>query len=214
MLHRRRSFVLGCAALALTTEGGASTAPHPRSSSSAAPSGAAPDVATLLAGPDANAIPLRPDPPTPGRPGDFGFLTGEWRIRNRQRRASGEWLEFDGEATVHAILGGVGSVEELRIPARDFSGMGLRLLDVEQRVWSDYWVNAKSGVLGAAGLTGSFENGAGIFTAEDTVDGVRTIYAGIWDRITPTSCRWRQSASKDGGRTWDTGWLMAWTRVR
>lgn len=42
---------------------------------------------------------------------------------------------------------GIGSVEELRIPARNFSGMGLRLLDVERRLWADHWVNARSGVL-------------------------------------------------------------------
>lgn len=207
----RRGFVAASGLLGLTALVSRSAAASPPEASA----GAAPaNLADLLAGPDANLIPMRPTPPTPGRPGDFAFLAGEWRIRNRQRRATGEWIEFDGEATVHSILAGVGSVEELRIPARDFSGMGLRLLDVEKRVWSDFWVNAKSGVLGGAGLTGGFENGAGIFTAEDTVDGKRTIYAGIWDRITPTGCRWRQSASKDGGRTWDTGWLMAWTRVR
>lgn len=49
-----------------------------------------------------------------------------------------EWIEFDGEATVHAILAGVGSVEELRTPARNFSGLGLRLLDVEKKVWADH----------------------------------------------------------------------------
>jgi photosystem II stability/assembly factor-like uncharacterized protein len=29
------------------------------------------------------------------------------------------------------------------------------------------------------------------------------IYAGIWDRITPAGCRWRQAASDDGGQTWE-----------
>ena len=36
---------------------------------------------------------------------------------------------------------------------------------------------------------------------------------GVWDRITPTSCRWHQSTSKDGGKTWDYNWYMDWTRV-
>lgn len=40
-----------------------------------------------------------------GRPGDFAFLTGEWRIHNRFRE-NGTWIEFPGEATVVAILGG------------------------------------------------------------------------------------------------------------
>lgn len=157
-------------------------------------------------------MPPLPVTPTPGRPGDFAFLTGEWRIHNRSL-VNGEWIEYPGEATVHAILAGIGSVEELRIPARNFSGMGLRMLDVENRVWSDYWVNARSGVVTTPGQTGSFENGAGIFVSDDTVDGVAWKYAGVWDNISPTTCRWRQGSSRDGGATWDQNWIMDWTRV-
>jgi hypothetical protein len=152
--------------------------------------------------------------PTPGKPGDFHFLHGEWRIAHRQRKdANSEWVTFAGEATCWTILKGVGSVEELRIPARDFSGMGLRMLDVEKKVWSDFWVNAKSGVLTTPGMTGSFENGAGIFFTDDPEAGAGVKYAGIWDKITPTSCRWRQASTRDSGRTWEQSWIMDWSRV-
>ena len=65
------------------------------------------------------------------KPGEFDFLNGEWKIHHRRLKnpANNEWDIFEGEATCWSILGGVGSVEELRIPARNFSGMGLRLLD-------------------------------------------------------------------------------------
>lgn len=149
----------------------------------------------------------------PGNAGDFNFLAGEWRISHRRLTAPGQWDEFQGEATVFTILGGVGSVEELRIPARNFSGMGLRLLDVENRVWNDFWVNSRSGVLTTPGQTGGFVNGEGIFGADD-VDGDQPIKVrGIWDRITPTSCRWRQAISRDGGQTWEENWFMDWTRA-
>jgi hypothetical protein len=152
--------------------------------------------------------------PTPGKPGDFDFLAGNWKIRNRQKKAGAkDWEEFPGEATVWTILGGVCSIEELRIPARNFSGMGLRLLDVEKRVWSDYWVNAKSGVLGTEGVKGSFENGAGIFISHDEENGKPVQYRGLWDGITKTFCRWSQASSRDGGKTWEDMWLMEWTRV-
>jgi hypothetical protein len=98
-------------------------------------------------------------------------------------------------------------------PERKFSGMGLRLLDVESKVWSDFWVNARSGVLTTPGATGSFENGVGTFLADD-VDGDRPIKVrGVWDRITPTSCRWHQAISRDGGKTWEGNWFMDWARV-
>lgn len=148
-----------------------------------------------------------------GKPGEFDFLTGQWRITNRRRLADGRWDEYPGEATCWSILGGVVSVEELRIPARQFSGMGLRTLNLDKGVWSDYWVNAKSGVLGEAGLVGGFVDGVGLFDAEDTVDGQRVIYRGQWDRITANSCRWQQMSSRDGGSTWDVSWFMDWTRA-
>lgn len=151
--------------------------------------------------------------PGSGKPGEFDWLTGEWKIANRKLKSPGVWDEYPGEATCYSILGGVAHVEELRIPARDFSGMGLRLLDMEKRVWSDFWVNAKSGVLGAGGLTGGFINGEGIFESEETIDGKHMIYRGVWGRIVPgKSHLWYQAASSDGGKSWDVGWTMDRTR--
>lgn len=150
-----------------------------------------------------------------GKPGDFDFLAGEWKIHHRRLKTPGsdDWDVFEGEATCWTILAGLGSVEELRIPARNFSGMGLRLLDVEKREWSDFWVNAKSGVLTTPGTTGVFVDGAGTFVADD-VDGDTPIKVrGVWDRITPTSCRWHQAVSRDGGKTWEGQWFMDWTRA-
>lgn len=185
-------------------------------------------AAALALAPAAHATPAEPQPGpamtgplpatrTPGKPGDFDFLTGRWKILNHKRRAGapGGWDVFEGEATVHALLAGVCSVEELRIPARGFSGLGLRLLDVKAARWSDFWVNAASGALGGEGLPGSFEGGAGIFQSEEddpAAPGVKVIYRSVWDRITPASCRWQQGASRDGGRTWALDWSMDWTR--
>lgn len=151
--------------------------------------------------------------PQPGMPGDFDFLAGSWRIAHRRLLPSGQWDEFPGEATCWSILGGAGSVEELRIPARDFSGMGLRLLDLENKVWVDHWVNAKGGVLSLPGTTGRFEGGAGVFISEDKDGETSVLYRGLWDQITPSSCRWSQASSRDGGHTWIDNWVMAWTRA-
>ncbi|MBL8814456.1 MAG: hypothetical protein JNL58_00390 [Planctomyces sp.] len=151
-----------------------------------------------------------------GKAGDFEFLSGEWKIQNRRLKSgqSTEWDEFEGEATCWTILSGIGSIEELRIPARNFSGMGLRLLDVEKRIWNDFWVNSKSGVLTTPGQAGNFENNVGTFTADD-MDGDKPIKVrGVWDKITPISCRWSQAVSYDQGQTWIENWSMIWTRVK
>lgn len=170
--------------------------------------------ASAEAPPTLDPIPPLPTKPTPGKAGDFNFLHGEWRITHwRRPAANSAWERFEGEATCWTILAGVGSVEELRIPARSFSGMGLRMLDVESRVWSDFWVNAKSGVLTSPGQTGSFENGAGIFASDYEDNGKLMKSVGVWDQITATSCRWRQAASADGGKTWEQSWIMHWRKV-
>lgn len=143
-----------------------------------------------------------------GKAGDFDFLNGHWKIQNR-RLKDGVWDQFEGEASVSGILGGLVSVEELRIPARNFSGMGLRTLDVERKLWADYWLNSQSGVLSAAPVWGAFVDGVGTW---DGVDG-ETIVRGVWDQITPSSCRWRQAVSRDGGATWEENWVMQWLRM-
>ena len=151
-------------------------------------------------------------PEATGKPGDFDFLSGNWKIKNRQRKGDG-WDEFDGESTVHGILAGIASIEELRIPAKNFSGMGLRLLDVERKLWADFWVNSKSGVLSPPPSWGSFVDGVGIWDS-DAVDGDKPIIVrGAWDQITPTSCRWYRAVSRDGGKTWAENWIMHWTRA-
>jgi hypothetical protein len=150
-------------------------------------------------------------PRATGKPGDFDFLTGEWKIQNRQRKNQ-SWDLFPGEATVVGILGGIASIEELRIPERNFSGMGLRLLDVERKLWADFWVNSKSGVLGSQPSWGSFENGVGLWDGDDVDDGKPVIVRGAWDRITPSSCRWYQAVSRDDGKSWEETWVMDWTR--
>ena len=123
------------------------------------------------------------------------------------------WDVFDSQATVFGILAGVASVEELRVPAMNFSGMGLRLLDVERKLWSDFWVNSKSGVLTPPPSWGSFVNGVGTWDSDDMDGDKPIIVRGVWDQITPTTCRWYQASSRDGGKTWQESWIMHWTRA-
>ncbi len=147
-----------------------------------------------------------------GKAGDFDFLSGEWKIRHR-RLKDVQWSEFEGEATVVPMLGGIASVEELRIPSQHFSGMGLRLLDVERRLWADYWVNSKNGVMNPAATMGCFTQGVGIWDAPDVDGGKPIIVRGVWDQITVSSCRWYQAVSRENGKTWEDNWVMQWVRA-
>lgn len=150
-----------------------------------------------------------------GKAGEFDFLSGHWKIRHRQLTSPSPevWDVFEGEATCWSILEGMASVEELRIPTRKFSGMGLRVLNKETQRWSEFWMNAKNGILLVPGVEGFFQDGLGTFIA-DQQDGEQTIQVrGMWDNISPTTCRWQQATSRDGGQSWQTNWLMDWTRA-
>jgi hypothetical protein len=52
-------------------------------------------------------------PTATGQPGDFAFLSGNWKIKH-QRLRENEWIRFEGEATVIGILAGIASVGQLR----------------------------------------------------------------------------------------------------
>jgi hypothetical protein len=146
--------------------------------------------------------------------GDFDFLAGEWAISNRRLVTPGgdEWDEFEGEATVWSALGGMASIEELRIPARNFAGMGVRVFNVETQHWADHWVSGRVGVVNDP-MIGTFHGGVGTFTSEEDENGVTLLARSVWDEITPTSCRWHQATSTDGGASWTVDWSMQWCRV-
>jgi hypothetical protein len=146
--------------------------------------------------------------------GDFDFLAGEWLIKNRRLKdgTTDVWERFDGSASVHRLLGGMASIEELRGPNGKYFGMGVRVWHPEEKMWADHWTGAYNGVVNAPQL-GQFIDGEGIFISDDEIDGTPAKARGVWDRITPTSCRWHQSTSKDGGKTWDYNWYMDWTRA-
>ena len=66
---------------------------------------------------------------------------------------------------------------------------------------------------GMSAYAGSFEDGVGLFSSTYEDGGKTMLAVGIWDRIGPGRCRWRQVVSADGGRTWDHDWVMHWRRT-
>lgn len=163
----------------------------------------------------ANTEAVKPSLPPVGKIGEFNFLSGEWKIKHRKLKGGSktEWLETEGGATCWHILGGLVSVEELRIPSWNFSGMGLRILDVEKKVWQDFWMNSQNGMLGTEPTLGVFVDGVGTWDSVYEENGKKTIWRGVWDRITADSHRWQQMVSNDEGKTWELNWSMDWTRA-
>jgi hypothetical protein len=151
-----------------------------------------------------------------GTPSDFDFLQGGvWSIRNRRLKerhvGSGDWDEFAATCRFWTLLNGVANVDEFDCPARGFMGMSVRTLDLAQRRWSIYWVNSTNGLLQPP-VHGGFNNGRGEFLGED-MDGDRPILARYIWTVSPETPRWEQAFSLNRGETWETNWVMEFSRA-
>jgi hypothetical protein len=157
---------------------------------------------------------------TPLRDGthDFDFLHGTWSVRNRRLRAvlagSDEWYEFDGKAVQRPLWGGQANIEEYdaAAPSGRIQGLALRLYNPLACQWTIHWSSSATGTLDQP-LTGAFDGERGTFYGTDVVEGRQIQLRFIWASLHPGACRWEQAFSADGGVTWETNWIMDFTRT-
>jgi len=170
------------------------------------------DMSVLHTGDETmNAIALTKD----GRR-DFDFLLGEWVVAHRRLKRRGvgcdEWHEFSGASACHPLMGGLCNVEEHDMPGRGLQGAAFRTFDVARRTWSIYWVSSADGVMGEP-VHGRFQNGEGRFYGVDLDDGRPVKVAFLWNEIAEDAAQWSQAFSYDHGLTWETNWVMRFTRA-
>lgn len=157
---------------------------------------------------------------------DFDFFMGRWRIQNKRlvRRLAGctDWETFEASQYAQSLPGGIGNFDDFVADdwRRGFVGMSLRVFSPVTKKWSIYWLDNNTGGLdGATGhltppVVGEFKNGVGIFIGTDVLDGRPINVEYKWSNITANSARWEQAFSADGGKTWETNWIMELRRVR
>lgn len=56
------------------------------------------------------------------------------------------------------------------------------------------------------------KDGRGDFYGNDTLGGRSILVRNSFSGITPNSSRFEQAFSDDGGKTWETNWVMTFTR--
>jgi hypothetical protein len=152
---------------------------------------------------------------------DFDFLVGHWQVHHRklkQRLANNhEWIEFEGTLFTQPLMGSYSNVDDtvLNVPGAPYRGVALRSFDPETQQWSIWWLDSRTplGPLDPP-MRGSFHNGVGTFYGDDTLNGKPVRARFLWSDITPTSGRWEQAYSPDGGKTWETNWVQDIIRVR
>ena len=149
---------------------------------------------------------------------DFDFWFGSWDVRNRwlRRRLAGsdDWEEFDATVVARPLLDGVGNEDEFRTDhAGGFIGMSFRFFDPERRRWSIYWADSRRPGELDPPVFGTFTGDVGLFEGEDVHRGRPILVRFTWSGVTTPTPRWEQAFSDDGGRTWETNWVMDFTRA-
>ncbi|HEY6127713.1 MAG TPA: hypothetical protein VIW23_05970 [Candidatus Acidoferrum sp.] len=149
---------------------------------------------------------------------DFDFEIGTWKthISRLQNPLTGSnnWVEYDGTSVVRPVWNGRANLVELEAdgPAGHIEGLSLRLYNPRSHQWSLNFANSNSGTLSQPTI-GEFKNGRGEFFDQETFNG-RSVYVRfIISNITPNSCRFEQSFSNNGGKTWEPNWIATDARV-
>jgi hypothetical protein len=149
---------------------------------------------------------------------DFDFLIGTWSIHHRTLKkrldASTEWAEFDGDMVSRKIINGLGNMDEnvLHTQTGPVYAMALRLFNPESKEWSIYWSTDRTGTLDVP-VIGGFKDGRGEFYSREIFQGRHIYCRFIWSKITANSAQWEQAFSEDGGKTWETNWIMEFERI-
>lgn len=157
-----------------------------------------------------------------GRPHDFDFLVGRWRVANRRLRqrlvGSDDWefVEARQEAWTH--LDGQVSIDEIAFEGRGWKGFTLRTLDMKARRWSIYWINSTDGRLFPP-VHGGWAGDRGEFLGDDVDDGRPVRARFVWERLGPDAARWSQdfalvdpAGGPDGA--WERNWVMEFRRIK
>jgi hypothetical protein len=147
---------------------------------------------------------------------DFDFLAGSWQVRNRRlkERLAGatEWIEFAATNVSRPLLSGLGNEDEYRTDFwPGYVGMAFRFFDPAAARWAIYWADNRRGVLEPP-VHGGFADDRGEFVGDDVFEGKPIRVRFLWTGVRGPSPRWEQAFSADGGRSWETNWIMEFTR--
>ena len=146
---------------------------------------------------------------------DFDFLHGNWTVSHqRLRRRLAEcqdWDRFDGTSRTTPTLNGSGNIEDnfINLPGQPHPAVALRSYDSATGQWAIWWLDGRVPHQLDVPVKGGFDGDTGQFLADDRLDGQPIVVRFLWRK--GARPRWEQAFSTDGGRTWETNWIMDFT---
>jgi hypothetical protein len=150
---------------------------------------------------------------------DFDFLMGRWDVHNtwlpERLVGSTEWEEFGATSLARKTLDGLGNEDVFRTEHDGgFTGMSFRFFDPYAATWSIYWADSRRPGLLDPPVLGGFQGDVGLFEGDDELGGRPVRVRFTWSRLATPTPRWEQAFSADGGETWETNWIMDFSRAQ
>lgn len=157
---------------------------------------------------------------------DFDFMTHNWTVLNKRRQVNllttdaqsnkeHEWREFPATTTGEVLIEGRVLLDryEATFPnGQHIQGLTIRAYDTTTQQWSLSWLDNRQPP-DLRPLVGQFKDGIGLFfQVIETPDGRPLHVRFLWDNMSENTARWQQAFSTDAGETWDTNWIMEFSR--
>jgi len=137
----------------------------------------------------------------------FDFWVGEWELSYVENGKAGT-----SHNRVTKILDGCALLEEFSGgPGTRLDGRSLSTFDRATRQWKQTWVDNTASYLD---FTGGWSEGRMILTREAQITGGRFLQRMVYEDIRAESLKWLWQRSDDGGKSWTTGWEIAYRRLK
>lgn len=149
---------------------------------------------------------------------DWDWFMGRWRVKHRRLKGrlvgSDSWEEFEGSSECWSTLGGLGNVDDniVDLPDGAYRAMTIRAFDTETELWGIWWLDGRMARTIEPPVHGTFEHGVGVFMGDDVLNGVPIKVRFRWSRTDTANPVWEQAFSADNGVSWETNWVMSFTR--
>ena len=144
---------------------------------------------------------------------DFDWDIGRWKVHMRRLlhplTGSTTWVEYDGTDVVRKIWSGRANLGEVELdgPSGHLELLTLRLYNPESHQWSMNISSSAAGVLSPPAV-GGFEGARGEFFEQEDYNGRNILVRFEVSVLTPTTCRFEQAFSSDGGSTWELNLIV------
>lgn len=148
---------------------------------------------------------------------DFDWDIGSWKTHQRRLlhplTGSNTWVDYHGTDVVRKLWnGGNSGMIEADGAAGHLEIFTIRLYSPDSHQWSIAFTNPSAGTMSPA-VTGEFKNGRAEFYDQESYKGREILVRFVISDMSANHCKFEQAFSDDGGKTWETNFIVTESRL-